>query len=549
MIPALYFSFIFAFLGFVPFVTALPSGKNTRQVLADVPKPPACLVACATNVTQPLVDSCLQVLTLCFSRNCMTADYETGSPFIYPYCTGNGMSHTENGVVVIDLPAVPSGTVPTTTPIPLSAAPVTPTPSTVIVTEFVTLSTPPAAIATATATSSTPTEMPTAAPSALSTDSSTPTFASATASASTSSVIIESMGSSTTLRSPAAISVYVIISLLITLLIFVFIRRWRRARQRDYIIPTHRRTRGKSFLIDEASLKHRSFHSTVELTKKPAPVYNLSLKEVTPLPALPIPTKNSMDSADPFAGVALSYIPQLATMHTPTRTYIALPGRSPSPGASPEPEKSFVTQTFAAGRERAITNIRHSREGSRSPTSPSSSISSPTSPKGDMYASATQSPLPAYAYMAPHQPTAPSPLRAQLRTKPILSRVSTIHEEPKTPYGGQSVFSMSTTTMSVLNSKVETAQRVRPTFASHIRGPGSTEKMRQFTFPNTRQSLNETELQITISEALIDDGIPVSRSQTPNGSLYKGAGGSVSSISKVQGKLQALVGVMRRERD
>ncbi|KAL5639281.1 hypothetical protein ACGC1H_006703 [Rhizoctonia solani] len=483
----------------------------------------------------------------------MVADYDAGTPFIYPYCTGHGMTHTENGVAIVDLPAVPSGVVPTTTPVPLSVVPVTPIPSTVIVTEFVTLSTPPAAIATPTPTStstSTPTEMSTSTPSTLSIASSTPTFASTTGSASTSSVIIESMGSSTTLRSPAAISVYAIVSVIIILLILVFIRRWHRTRQRDYIIPTHRRTRGKSFLIDEASLKHRSFHSNVELTKKPPPVYTLGLKEETPLPPLPIPTKDSKDSADPFAGVALSYIPQLATMHTPTtRNYIALPGRSPSPGTSPEPEKSFVTQTFAAGRERAITNIRHSREGSRSPTSPSSSISSPTSPNGDMYASATQSPLPAYAYMAPHQPTAPSPLRTQLKTKPVLSRVSTIHEEPRTPYGGQSVFSMSTTTTSVLNSKVETAQRVRPTFASHIRGPRSTEKMRQFTFPNTRQSLNETELQITISEALIDDGVPVSRSQTPNGSLYKGAGGSVSSISKVQGKLQALVGGMRRERD
>ncbi|CUA69614.1 hypothetical protein RSOLAG22IIIB_03985 [Rhizoctonia solani] len=527
-------------------------GVSPRQVLEDTPKPPACLVACTTNVTQPLVDSCVQVLTLCLSRNCMIADYDVGTPYIYPYCSGKGMTHTENGVVVTDLPPVPSGALPTTTPVPLSAGPVTPVQSTVIVTQFVTLSN---AIATSTPVStSTPTltETSTSAPSVLSTDNSTPTFASATPSASTSSVIIESMNSSASLRSPAAISVYVLISIIIIILILVFVRRWRRIRQHDCIIPSHRRTRGKSFLIDEASLKRRSFHSDIGNTTKPAPVYKLNLKEETPLPALPIPTKDSKDSSDPFAGIALSYIPHLATMHTPTRTYTAIPGRSPSPGTSPDLEKSFVTQTFAAGRERAITNIRHSREGSRSPTSPSSSISSPSSPNGDMYASATQGPLPAYAYMAPHQPTAPSPLRTQVRNKPIPSRVSTIQEEPRTPYGAQSVFSMSTTAaVSVLNSKVETAQRGRPTLASHVRGPNSTEKMRQFTFPKSldRQSLNETELQITISEALMDDGVPVSRSQTPNGSMYRGAGGSVSSISKVQGKLQALVGGMRRERN
>ncbi|KDN41500.1 hypothetical protein RSAG8_07450, partial [Rhizoctonia solani AG-8 WAC10335] len=469
--------FLFALLGLVPTMRAFPLGMYARQALADTPKPPACLVACATNVTQPMVDSCLQVLTLCFSRNCMLADYEVGTPFISPYCTGNGMTHTENGVVVTDVPPVPSGVVPTTTQAPLSAIPVTPVPSTVIVTEFVTLSdTPPATIATTTSTSTpTPTEISTSisttAPSTLSTDNSTPTFASAAASTSASTVIIESTTSSTALRSPAAISVYVIISVIIILLMLVVVRCWRRTRQRDYIIPSHRRTRGKSFLIDEASLKRHTFHSNVDLTK-PAPTYKLSLKEEASFPALPVPIK---DSADPFAAVALSYIPQLAATHTPTRNYTALPGRSPSPGTSPEPEKSFVNQTFAAGRERAITNIRHSREGSRSPTSPSSSISSPTSPIGDMYASATQGPLPAHAYMAPHQPNAPSPLRAQIRTKPVPTRVSTIQEEPRTPHGAQTAFSMSTT-MPAPTSKVETAQR-RPTFASHVRGPGSTEKM------------------------------------------------------------------------
>ncbi|CAE7122390.1 unnamed protein product [Rhizoctonia solani] len=535
---------LFLFALFVSTTTAYPTGMYERQVLADVPKPPTCLVGCATQVAQPLTDSCVQTLALCVSQYCATAEHEVATPYIHPYCFGSGMNHTENGVVVIDIPPVLNGALPTTTLVPLSPGPVTQVQTTVIVTEFVTLSdAPPSVIATTTSTS---TEVSDATPSMLSTDVSTPTFASATATASTSSIIVESMNSSTTLRSPAAISVYAIISVIIILLILIFVRRWRRLRQRDCIIPSHRRTRGKSFLIDEVSLKRRSFNSAVGSTTKPPPVYRLSLKEEMPLPALPIPTK---DSSDPSAGIALSYVPQLAITRTPKRNYTALPGRSPSPEVSPEPEKSFVTQTFAAGRERAITNIRHSREGSRSPTSPSSSISSPSSPNGDMYASATPGPLPAYAYMAPHQPTAPSPLRAQLRAQQALSRVSTIQEEPKTPYGAKSVFSVSTNTMSVLNSKVETAQRVRPTFASHVRGPGSAEKMRQFTFPNSRQSLNETELQITISEALMDDGVPVSRSQTPNGSMYRGAGGSVSSISKVQGKLQALVGGMRRERD
>ncbi|CAE6434697.1 unnamed protein product [Rhizoctonia solani] len=437
-----------------------------------------------------------------------------------------------------------SGLVPTTTDVPLSAAP-----STVIVTEFVTISdTPRTATAAETTSTVTVAPTPTATPPVLSIDSATATFTSATAAISTSSIVIESTSSSTNLRSPAAISVYVIISIIIILLILLFIRRWHRARQHDYIIPSHRRTRGKSFLIDESSLKRRSFNSAIDLTTKPAPVYSLSFKGEQPLPAVPIPAK---DSSDPSAGIALSYIPQLASTRTTTRNYTALPGRSPSPVTSPEPEKTFVTQTFAAGRERAITNIRHSREGSRSPTSPSSSISGPSSPNGDMYASTTQSPLPAYAYMAPHQPAAPSPLRAQLRTKPGPSRVSTIQEEPRTPHGAQSVFSMATTMsppMSVLNSKVETAQRLRPTFASHVRNPGSAERMHQFAFPNPRQSLKEAEFQITISEAMID-GVPVSRSQTPNGSMHRGAGGSVSSMSKVQGKLQALVDGIRRERD
>ncbi|CAE6528896.1 unnamed protein product [Rhizoctonia solani] len=535
MMPTVSF-FLFAFLGFLSTIMAYPTGLNARQAMEDAPAPAACVVTCAQQVV-PMVPSCVQVFSVCLQKQCMFYESDAGVSFINPYCTGDGMVHTVNGVVVTDLPPVPTGVVPTVSNLPLS---MTAGPTTVIVTEFVTLSstnTPTTTVAT-----------PTATPSSSSTDISTPTFFSATASASASTVIIESMNSSTALRSPAAISVYVIISIIIILLILAFTSRWRRNRQRDYIIPSHRRTRGKSFLIDESSFQRRSFHGAIDLTTKPAPVYNLTLKKETPLPAVPIPTK---DSSDPAAGIALSYVPQFAIVHNSTRNYTALPGRSPSPDTSPEPEKSFVTQTFAAGRERAITNIRHSREGSRSPTSPASSISSLSSANGDMYAATTQSPLPAYAYMAPHRPAAPSPLRVQLGTKPVPNRVSTIQEEPRTPYGAQSVLGMPTSMtqpMSVLNSKVESAQRFRPTLASHVRNPGSTERMRQFTFPRARESLNETELQITISEALMDD-VPVSRSQTPSGSMHRGAGGSVSSISKVQGKLQALVGGMRRDRD
>ncbi|KAH7334338.1 hypothetical protein B0J17DRAFT_103550 [Rhizoctonia solani] len=537
--------FALALLASVSTISAYPTGLNPRQALSDT-KPAACAITC-TRIAQvePLTAPCLQAFALCLTKMCMVSEYDAATRFIYPYCEGKGIVYTENGVPVTDIPPVLSGAVPTTTNVPPSAAP-----STVVVTEFVTLGdTPKTAIITETSTSTVTVVLtPSATPSALSTDSATATLTSATTAISTSSIVIESMSSSNTLRSPAAISVYVIVSIIIILLILLFIRRWRRARQHDYVIPTHRRTRGKSFLIDESSLKRRSFNSTIDLTTKPAPVYNLSFKEDQPLPAVPIPTK---DSSDPSTGIALSYIPQLATTRTSTRSYTALPGRSLSPEASPEPEKSFVTQTFAAGRERAITNIRHSREGSRSPTSPSSSISSPSSPNGDIYASATQGPLPAYAYMAPHQPAAPSPLRVQLRAKAGLSRVSTIQEEPRTPHGAQGIFNMAATTyppVPVLNSKVDTAQRVRPTLASHVRNPGSTERIQQFTFPNSRQSLKEAEFQITISEAMID-GVPVSRSQTPNGSMHRGAGGSVSSMSKVQGKLQALVDGIRRERE
>ncbi|CEL53924.1 hypothetical protein RSOLAG1IB_06706 [Rhizoctonia solani AG-1 IB] len=535
--------FIFAFLGFFSTIQAYPTGLYARQ---DIPAPPACVVACAREIV-PIVPSCTQIFGLCIQRQCMNSEFNAGSNFVGPYCAGNGIVHADNGVLVTDLPSVPSGAVPTTTPVPLTAGP-----STVIVTEFVTLSNiPSTTIGTYTLTTSIPVPAPTSI--MISTDTPTPTLVSATVSLSdpnAPSAVIESMNSSTALRSPAAISVYVIISIIIILLILVLVRRWNRKHQRDYIIPTHRRTRGKSFLIDESSLKRHSFQNAFELTAKPAPIYNLSLKEGQPLPAVPIPTK---DSSTPSVALALSYVPQMVITRAPPRNYTALPGRSPSPGHSPESEKSFVSQTFAAGRERAITNIRHSREGSRSPTSPISPASSTSSVGSDMYMATTRAPLPAHAYMTPHQPTAPSPLRAQLPSKPKPIRVSTIAEEPRTPHGAQSVFSMETTVsqpFSVLSSKVETAQRVRPTFASHVRGPHSSDRIRQFTFPNAnpRQSLNETELQITISDALMDD-TPVSRSQTPNGSIHRGAGGSVSSISKVQGKFQALVGGLRRDRD
>ncbi|CAE6345191.1 unnamed protein product [Rhizoctonia solani] len=554
MMPAISFVFVSTFMCFLSTTHAYPMRLNVRQALPNTPAPPACVVACAQSIV-PTVPSCVQGFELCIAKQCTSSELNAGNNFVGPYCAGNGIIHAENGVLVTDLPPVPNGAATTTTTVPLSAGP-----STVIVTEFVTLSpTPTTEVATAT-----PTPAPAPAPTTLnpapvsttlmsSTDAPTSTLISATVSPSDPSNppgFIESMSSSTALRSPAAISVYVIISIIIILVILVFFRRWRRNHHCDYIIPTHRRTRGKSFLIDESSFKRHSFHSAIELTKKPSPIYTLSLKEEQPLPALPIPTKNS---ATPSVGVALSYVPHLAIAYAPPRNYTALPGRSPSPGLSPESEKSFVGQTFAAGRERAITNIRHSREGSRSPTSPVSPASSTSSINVDMYGAATRAPLPAHAYMVPYQPTAPSPLRAQLPSKPKPTRVSTIAEEPRTPHGAQSVFSMETTIsqpFSILSSKIETAQRVKPTLASHVRGPHSSERIRQFTFPaaNPRQSLNETELQITISDALMDDA-PVTRSQTPNGSMHRGAGGSVSSISKVQGKLQALVGGMRRDRD
>ncbi|KAJ1301658.1 hypothetical protein OPQ81_008898 [Rhizoctonia solani] len=545
MMPSASF-IVFAFLGLFSTITrAYPMGLNARQASSGTSAPPACALTCtALPDVEPLIPSCIQLFTLCLTKMCMDSEYQSASRFVAPYCSGEGITYVENGVAITDIPPVPSGatTTSTTTNAPLSG-----TPTVVVVTRFVTVSDASKTVVT----TSTPTTSSTITPvatqvGAFATDNPTPTLVSPPVITSASTTIIESMNSSAALRSPAAIAIYVIISFIVILLIILFICRWRYNRGRDYVIPSHRRTRGKSFLIDECSLKRRSFNNAFESTTKPAPVYNLALKEQTPLPALPIPTKGSSDLS---AGIALSYIPHLAITRPSTRNYTALPGRSPmvSPERSSESKKSLVTQTFAAGRERAITNIRHSREGSRSPTSPSSSISSLSSVNGDMYAAATRSPLPAYAYIAPHQPAAPSPLRVQLEAKPTTSRVSTIPEEPRTPHGVESLFSTATTTP-VPNSKAKTAQRVRATFATHVRNPGSAERIQQFTFPNTRQSLNATELQITISEALMDD-VPVSRSQTPNGSLHRGAGGSVSSISKVHGKLQALVVGIRRDRD
>ncbi|KAG9078029.1 hypothetical protein FS749_010017 [Ceratobasidium sp. UAMH 11750] len=141
-----------------------------------------------------------------------------------------------------------------------------------------------------------------------------------------------------------------------------------------------------------------------------------------------------------------------------------------------------------------------------------------------------------------------------------MNRVySTIIEEPRTPHSATTPAppvpapapSLPPLSFSQMHSTVgpAAAQRTRPTFTSHTRNPHnrSAENIRQFTFP-ARQSLNEVELQITVSEALRDDGLVVERerSETPNGSMHRSAGGSISSVKE---RFQALVGGMRRERE
>ncbi|KAG9121979.1 hypothetical protein FRC07_001820 [Ceratobasidium sp. 392] len=339
-------------------------------------------------------------------------------------------------------------------------------------------------------------------------------------------------------------------------------------RQGDFILPTHRSTRGKSFLIDGESFKKNSYvPDAIELLDKSQLVsgsgpFDVKLED-RPLPAVPIPTKSS----NPAPSASLPRI-MTAVAHPPSRNYIALPGRESSPSAStssspvdvrspPGLDGSVVSQTFAAGRERAMSVLRQSTgssptspsssSGSTTPSSSSSSSSSSPVLNTSVYATAARTPIPAYSY----QPVAPSPLRAQVAAKRVYS---TIIEEPRTPYSA----TMSTTPVPVpapapapslpplsfsqMHSTVGTA---RPAIVSHARNPRSTENLRQFTFP-MRQSLNDTELQITVSEALREDGLLAERerSETPNGSMHRGAGGSISSVKE---RFQALVGGMRRD--
>lgn len=384
-------------------------------------------------------------------------------------------------------------------------------------------------------------------------------FVSVSSTSDGSTTILSMNSAAAALRSPAAISVYVIIILVITLLIAVYIRQWRRKR-RGFGIPTHNRDRSTSFLIDQTSFKRVDIGGVFELVEKPRPAYGDKDKAQLPFDDVLASTKDRHSVA-----AALAYVPSLAKTiaRPPSRNYVVLPGRASSPsssmgtasvpGSPPGLERSpSVSQAFAAGRERALNNIsRHSRGGSSGPSSPASSTSSSSS---DMYTAAATTPLPAYTHMSSHQPSAPSPLRVQLDS----TRISTIVEEPCTPHLGAVPLAAttprgsetSTSSRSVRNSKIKKAQRGRPTYATHVRNPRSAETMRQFIFPN-RQSLNETEMQITVSEAFCDEvPHPVSsRSQTPNGSLCKGSGGSISSMSGVRSKLHALVGGIKRERD
>lgn len=360
---------------------------------------------------------------------------------------------------------------------------------------------------------------------------------------------------SNALRSPAAIIVYTIVTLIILTLVAFFVRHWRRKQQGDYILPTHRQTRGKSFLIDELSIRAES----IELAVKPPTLGSsqdgeskFEVKaEDRVLPLVPIPTKDSRPTHAPLPVNALSPIAGTVT-HPPARQYNALPGRESGP--PPGLDRSSVSESFAAGRQRALTVLSHNR--SASPSSPSSSasgsgLSSPSTSSGDVYAAAARAPLPAYTY----QPNAPSPLRVQIDSLPH----QTTHPYPP---------------MSVMHS---TVSPTRHTPTQHTHHPRSAENLRQFTFPNTNTNrtrtqpraslLNETEMQITISEALSDGPPPSlpplmersesrngSRSATPN-SMHRGAGGSSSGSSmggvgmKLPGKLQNIVVGMRRERD
>ncbi|KAG8700921.1 hypothetical protein FRC09_005662 [Ceratobasidium sp. 395] len=534
--PSFALVFFVFLLGLLSVVRALPTSVLPRQFIEGAPVP-ECALTCALQVT-PSDVMCIQTFSVCLSASCTTADFTPASIFTGDYCAGRGIVHTVNGVFVTVVPpvAVPTPTVVDTQPA---------TPTTVIVTEYVTLS--ETLTETIPELSTTPVEP------------STTLFSAASESPSSTAV---STTLTNPLRTPAAISVYIILIFLFAVGSGFYIRHWRRKRQGDFILPTHRSTRGKSFLIDGESFKNTYVPDAIELSdksQKASGSFEIKLDD-RPLPIVPIPTKNT--TAGP------STLPRIVTAvtHPPSRSYVALPGRESSPSASassspvdvrspPGLDGSAVSQAFAAGRERAMSVLGQSRGGA-SPVSPSSSSSSstpsPSSSSGpsilntSVYATAARTPVPAYTY----QPVAPSPLRAQVGKHRVYS---TIVEEPRTPHSATGPSapapvpapSLPPFSFSQLHSTVGTAQRARPAIVLHGRNPRSTENLRQFTFP-VRQSLNDTELQITVSEALRDDGLLAEqeRSETPSGSMHRGAGGSISSVKE---RFQALVGGMRRD--
>ncbi|QRV97426.1 hypothetical protein RhiJN_25445 [Ceratobasidium sp. AG-Ba] len=475
-----------------------------------------------------MTTECLQEFTTCLYSGCAAADFTTASTFMSGYCAGQGIVRSIDGILVTIVPPVVAST-------SLVSETQQVEPTTVIVTQYPTESS---------------SELPTTTPELSNTLLST-----SSASVSTTTV---STTFTNPLQTPAAISVYVIIAIIFFVCAAFYVRYWRRKRQGDFILPTHRSTRGKSFLIDGEPFKNLYKPDAIELSdKSQSTVGDSSFKmkiEDRLLPIVPIPTKNSP--------VASSSLPTLvtATTHPAPRNYVALPGQGSSSPSSMSPtevttppglEGSAVSQTFAAGLERARNVLGHNRDGS--PVSPSSSFSSSTpSPSSgtiklntSIYAAASRAPLPAYSY----QPAAPSPLRTHVGPSRAYN---TIIEEPRTPHQTtphSSAAAPPVPTISVfqMHSTVSTAQRGRPSYASHVRNPHSTENLRSFTFPQ-RHSLNDTELQITVSDALRDDGVPVERerSETPSGSMHHGAGGSVSSV---KGRIQALVGGIRKDRE
>ncbi|KAG8741898.1 hypothetical protein FRC10_002311 [Ceratobasidium sp. 414] len=528
----------FALVFFVSFVgllsvRAFPLTVLPRQRFIDIPD---CTLTCAARVV-PFAALCVQTFADCLPVSCSASDVTRAATFINRYCAGQGIVDIIDGVT-----AIPPVATPATTPI--ETQPASPSTATVTVTQSVTL----------VQTSTEPISQSSTTP----IDPST-TFVSASSASPSATVIPTTL--TNPLSTPAAISVFVVLAVLFVVGVAFYIRYWRRKRQGDFITTTRRSRRGKSFLIDGQPFRNRYIPDPYELEDKSKPAsgsgpFGIKLKD-RPLPVVPIPTKDSTPST--------SALPQLVTAvtHPPPRNYVALPGREPSPPTSLPPvdgrappglEGSVVSQTFAAGIERARNVLEDTRGSSlvslSSPSGspiPSRSPSSSSTLNTSVYATAAGAP-PAYSYL----PVAPSPLRAQVGVNKVHS---TIIEEPRTPDSttipstSASAPSLPPLSFSRMHSTVSPAQLTRPTFASHVRNPRSAETMRQFTFPGrARQSLNDVELQITVSEVLRDDG-PLAereRSETPSGSMHQGAGGSISSV---KGRFQALVGGMRRERE